>query len=279
MRRRASTAIVVVLGSLLLGACATPTPRDDSAFRQSRPASMLVLPPVNDSPDVHASDAVLATAVRPLAEAGYYVFPVGMVRDTFRQNGLSVANDIHALPVDRLREIFGADAAVYLRVTDYGTRWYVLGSQTRVDIEARIVDLRSGALLWEGEASASSHEGGSASRSGLAGMLIRGVVEQIAGTVSDAAFGYAEEANHRLLGAGRYEGILAGPRAPGRARRTALATAISTAGRRPGTGAAADRRTASAADPSSSSGTRRSPPCRTRAGTRPGRPGAARRRA
>ncbi|MGE0311698.1 MAG: DUF799 domain-containing protein [Lautropia sp.] len=214
MRSRRIRSAAAGLVAVLLGACAAPAPRDLTAFRQSRPASMLVLPPVNESPELHASDAVLATATAPLADAGYYVFPVAMVRDTFRRNGLTVPNDIHALPIARLREIFGADAAVYLRVTDYGTRWFVIGSETRVAIEARIVDLRDGALLWEGEASASSGENGAAGGGGLAGLLVRGIVEQIAGTVSDAGYDYAAVANRRLLGAGRHDGILPGPRAP-----------------------------------------------------------------
>ncbi len=37
--------------ALLFGGCATRAPYDYTVFRQSRPASMLVLPPVNDSHD------------------------------------------------------------------------------------------------------------------------------------------------------------------------------------------------------------------------------------
>lgn len=209
----AKTALAAI--ALLLSACATytPAPYDYSAFRQSRPASMLVLPPINDSTEVHASDAVLATATAPLAEAGYYVMPVGMVRDTFRQNGLTVPNDIHALPIARLREIFAADAAVYLRVSSYGTHYFVVGSETRASIDARIVDLRDGAQLWQGAASASSNESGGGNQQGLTGLLIRGVVGQIVGTVTDAGFGQAVTANQRLLGARRDRGILPGPRA------------------------------------------------------------------
>ena len=37
-----------------LGACATPTPYDYTAFKQNRPASLLVLPPVNETTEVIA---------------------------------------------------------------------------------------------------------------------------------------------------------------------------------------------------------------------------------
>ena len=220
MTTRARTGLASPIGfaaiaalALLLTACATPAPYDYTEFRRSSPASLLVLPPINDSAEVRASDAVLATASAPLAEAGYYVMPVGMVRDTFRQNGLTVPDDIHALPIERLREIFGADAAVYLRVTDYGTRYFVIGSDTRASIEARIIDLRDGSLLWQGAASASSSESGGGNQQGLTGLLIRGIVGQIVGTVTDAGYGQAALANQRLLGVQRDRGILPGPRA------------------------------------------------------------------
>ena len=98
----------------------------------------------------------MATVVTPLAEAGYYVMPVSMVDETFKQNGLTTPNDIQEVSAAKLREIFGADAAVYIRVKEYGTKYLVIGSDTRVTVEGRIVDLRNGAVIWEGKATASS---------------------------------------------------------------------------------------------------------------------------
>lgn len=211
--RPARLAALLALAALL-GACAAPAPYDYTAFRQARPASLLVLPPLNDSADVKAVAGVLATATAPLAEAGYYVLPVSMVDETFRQNGMTTPHDIQQVSTAKLREIFGADAAVYLRVKDYGTRYLVVGSDTRVTIEGRIVDLRSGALLWEGRATASSQESNNNNQGGLVGLLVKALVEQIVGTVTDASFNYAGIANQRLLGAPVRNGILFGPRSP-----------------------------------------------------------------
>lgn len=199
----------------LLGACATPkAPFDYTAYRQSRPASLLVLPPINDSSDVKASNGVLATATAPLAEAGYYVLPAALVHDTFRENGLSTPADIQEVSAARLRQIFGADAAVYLRVKQYGTRYQVVGSETRVTVEGRIVDLRSGVQIWQGAATASSAEQSNSNQGGLVGLLVKAVVEQVLNTVTDASFGYAAIANQRLLGVPMPNGVLPGPRRP-----------------------------------------------------------------
>lgn len=196
----------------LLGACATQQPFDYTAFKQSRPATLLVLPPVSQANDIKATPGMLAHATPPLAEAGYYVLPVTLVDETFKQNGLTTPNDIHEVPPQKLREIFGADAAVYLRVTQYGTVYNVVSGDTVVAAEARIVDLRSGQLLWQGKAVASSAEGRN-NQGGLVGLLVQAVVNQIVGTLTDQSFTYAGVASQRLLGA-RPNGVLYGPRSP-----------------------------------------------------------------
>ncbi len=206
--------LAAVAGLVVLAGCATQAPPYDyTAFLQAKPASMLVLPPVNDSPEVKATPGVWATATLPLSEAGYYVLPVTLVDETFRENGIQTAHDAQDLPIAKLREYFGADAGVYLRVRKYGTTYAVIASETRVEVEGRIVDLRSGQLLWQGSASASSAEQRQA-QSSLVGALVAAMVHQIVGTVTDAAFDYAAIANQRMLGAPRANGVLPGPRSP-----------------------------------------------------------------
>lgn len=207
-----AASLLLVCGAL--GACATQAPYDYTAFKRNRPASLLVLPPVNDAADVKGTDGVMATATMPLAEAGYYVFPVALVNETFKQNGMTVPAEIQQVPPAKLREIFGADAAVYLHVTEYGTKFLVLGSDTRVTVEGKIVDLRSGDLLWEGKATASSQESNGNNQGGLVGLLVKAVVSQIVNSATDASFTYAGMANQRLLGAPLKNGVLVGPRSP-----------------------------------------------------------------
>lgn len=214
-RARGVRLLVALALTALLGACATPpAPTDYTAFRQSKPVTLLVLPPLNDSTEVLAGYGVLAQATWPLAEAGYYVLPVTLVDETFRQNGVTTAQDAHNVPVPKLREIFGADAAVYLHVKQYGTQFNVLTSESRVTVAAHIVDLRTGASLWKGTATASSAESNGGNQGGLVGLLVKAVINQIIGTATDASFIWAGVANQRLLGAPRPNGILPGPRSP-----------------------------------------------------------------
>ncbi|MGQ0698851.1 MAG: DUF799 domain-containing protein [Panacagrimonas sp.] len=198
----------------LLTGCVTPPSYDYTAFRQSRPQSILILPPVNASTAVEASYSVLAQMTLPLAESGYYVLPVTLVDETFRQNGLSNPADITEVPVAKLHEIFGADAALYIQIKEYGTVYQVVSSASVVAAEGRLVDLRTGVLLWEGTASASSGEGRGSAGGGLIGLLVEAVIYQIIEQSTDASHNVAGVASARLLGAGRPAGMLHGPRSP-----------------------------------------------------------------
>lgn len=212
---RLTLVAAAVTGLLGFGGCATKAPAYDySAFMKAKPTTLLVMPPVNDSPEVNATHGVWSHATLPLAEAGYYVLPVTLVDETFRENGITSAADAQEIPIAKLREFFGADAAVCMKVRKYGTTYMVLGSETRVEVEARIVVLHTGELLWQGKAAATSAEQQQQAQGGLVGLLVLAIVKQIIGTATDGSHTCAGIANQRMLGAPRDNGVLPGPRSP-----------------------------------------------------------------
>lgn len=214
MISRLTQLLVSVCVLALLTGCAERKTIDYTAYKQSRPKSILILPPLNESPDVKATYSMLSQVTYPLAEAGYYVMPVALVDETFRQNGLSTPADIHQLPSNKLHEIFGADAGLYVTVSDYGTRYMVLSSATVVTASAKLVDLKSGTTLWTGSASASSEEGRQ-NQGGLIGMLVTAAINQIISNVQDdAGYPIAGITSSRLLTPQPNGGILYGPRSP-----------------------------------------------------------------
>ncbi|MEI8323767.1 MAG: DUF799 domain-containing protein [Betaproteobacteria bacterium] len=205
----------MVLALVLMTGCATKRASFDyTDYKASRPRSILVLPPVNNSPDVQATYSMLSFATVPLAEAGYYVLPVTLVAEAFKENGMTQPTDMHATPADKLQKIFGADAALYINITKYGTTYQVIASATVVSAEARLVDLKTGKLLWTGAASASSEEGQNQSQGGLAGLLISAIVKQIMATTTDQGHRIAAVTSARLLSPGTPNGVLYGPRSP-----------------------------------------------------------------
>lgn len=205
------------LGMLLalLGGCVTQTPYDYTAFKQSKPRSILVMPPVNTSPDIQAGYSMLSHVTLPLSEAGYYVLPVAVVDETFKQNGVMSADEAQAIPTAKLHEIFGADAALYLEITEYGTSYRLIASEVAVTAKAKLVDLRDGRLLWDGSARASSAENqNNNGGGGLIGLLVTAAVEQIMNSLTDRSHEIAGITSARLLTAGTHNGILRGPRSP-----------------------------------------------------------------
>jgi hypothetical protein len=163
------------------------------------------------SSDVGAPITFLATSIRPLAESGYYVIPVTLSEATFRLNGITVAEEAHAISHQRLYEIFGADAALYITITSYGSTYLILSSVVSAGAVARLVDLRTGQEIWQGEVYKQLDSNSNNNNQGLFAMLVGAVVDQIINTVSDRAFDVGKEANYELLSSGRYDGLLYGP--------------------------------------------------------------------
>ncbi|HSD40114.1 MAG TPA: DUF799 domain-containing protein [Rhodocyclaceae bacterium] len=204
---------LLLIAVLATGCASNQQAYDYTAFRRAHPRSILVLPPVNKSPDIKASNSVMSYVSYPLAESGYYVFPVTVVDETFRQNGLTLPEEIHTVTHTKLREIFGADTVMYIEITDYGTHYQVLASDTRVTATGRLVDLRTGDTLWIGSATASTNENQGSSGNGIIGMLVKAAIDQIVNTLSEQGHRVAGVTSQRLLAA-RPNGILYGPRSP-----------------------------------------------------------------
>ncbi len=201
--------LIIVMQGLLFGGCATSLP-DYTNFRRHRPRSILVLPPLNESTAVEATYGYYSTVTLPLAEMGYYVFPIAVVDLFLKENGMPTAGEMHQVPLDKVREIIGADAILYITVEQYGTKYVVISSTTIVRVRAKLVDTRTGTLLWEGETTAQQGSGGSGS---LLGDAIAAVVHQVLSTATDKAHDVSRTANIMLL-TNKKHGLLYGPYHP-----------------------------------------------------------------
>jgi len=206
--------ISVILGiSLFLSACVSVPHYDYTALKAARPASILVLPPKNLTPDVKATYAMLAQMTYPIAEAGYYVVPVALMDSAFKENGVYNPDDAQTISAEKLRSIFGADAALYTEITEFGNTYKLITAETVVAARCKLVDLRTGTLLWEGSARSSSAEQQNNSSGGLAGMLIQAAIQQVVNNMVDNSYTYAGITSQRLLSP-RPAGLLHGPRSP-----------------------------------------------------------------
>ncbi|HQF83518.1 MAG TPA: DUF799 family lipoprotein [Smithellaceae bacterium] len=139
--------IIITLASVL-GCVTTPT-RDYTKFNAAKPKSILIVPMVNRSVEITAPDYCLSTITIPLANRGYYVFPVNMVKRLLEDDGLSDANLVHNAPVEKLANLFGADAVLYVTINQWDAKYMVLTTQVTVSLSYLIKDGKTGDSIWE----------------------------------------------------------------------------------------------------------------------------------
>lgn len=185
---------------------------DRATYMANVPASILVLPPINESPDTRATNSFWSTVTPPLAEAGYYVFPVTVVDTMLKENGVSNGFDAQSIPLKKLKEIFGADAVMYLKVKQYGSKYQLIDSVVTVEAEAKLVDLNTGALLWEGRNKQRQSSGDN--NNSLTGMLVSALVNQVSNQMSDAGYDVSKSVSSNLFYVNQKKntGLLYGPR-------------------------------------------------------------------
>ena len=155
-------ALIIGCGLLsLLAGCASVGKRDLSTFYAHEPRSIIVVPVVNESPEVTAPAVFVTTITVPLAERGYYVFPVYLTELLLRDLGLPEAGLVHQLPSQRFFDLFGADAVLFVTIKDWSTKYLVLASSVVVEMEYVLKDTRTGTVLWQSKQQVARSSGGS----------------------------------------------------------------------------------------------------------------------
>jgi len=198
------------LAMLVLAGCQTVKPYDYTNFRAHPPRSILVLPPLNQSTDVRATYGYLSTVSQPLGELGYYVFPVDIVDQFLKENGMPTAGEMHQVPLAKALEVFGADAVLYCTLKQYGSKYQVISSTTVVEVEAKLVDTRTGLVLWEGSGIA---QRGSNGGGNLVAGLIAAAITQAINSKTDPAHRTSRLANQIMFGK-KSAGLPYGPYSP-----------------------------------------------------------------
>lgn len=192
----------IVLLSLLLSGCATNhvTKADEfPGMYEEQPRSLLILPPINESTDVEAKAYYMTTVEVPFALSGYYVFPVEMVSDIMKQEGVYDTEVLYQVPHEKFREYFGADAVLYTRIKKWDLSYMVIASSLTVSIESEIVSTESSQQLWKYTGTVVVDLSGGNAGGGVAGLIAQAIVTAVNTAAADYV-DYARVANTRLIG-------------------------------------------------------------------------------
>jgi hypothetical protein len=148
----------------------------------------------------------------PVAERGYYVFPVNAVKRVLEDDGLSDAGMVHAADPARLAGLFGADTVLYVTIERWDARYLVLSTSVTVELTYLLKDGRTGDVLWKDRRVATYQSDSGGGNNGLAGLI----VAVVAAAVTKAAPDYmplARQANEQAMGTGGH-GFPYGPYRP-----------------------------------------------------------------
>lgn len=171
-------ALAAVVVALAAG-CAGAPRKNLSRFMAAQPRSVLVVPVVNKSVDVTAADYFLSTIPIPLAERGYYVFPVNLVKRTLEDDGLADASLVHGADPMRLAGLFGADAVLYITIEQWDAKWVLVSTNVTVQLAYVLKDGKTGATLWDArQRMVYSSNGGN--QGGLLGAVVAAAITKAA---------------------------------------------------------------------------------------------------
>jgi hypothetical protein len=148
MKRSFILILAVTFVAAVFSGCATIPKKDYTAFQAADPHSILIIPVVNRSVDVNAPDYFLSTLSIPVAERGYYVFPVDMVKHLLENDGLADADLVHNADTMKLCSMFGADSVLYVSIERWDARYLLLTTQVTVDFDYKLKDCKTGEVIW-----------------------------------------------------------------------------------------------------------------------------------
>lgn len=162
-----------------LGGCATPKPAYDfTDFNRAPPRSILIVPVANRSLDVDASNYVLSTLTVPLAELGYYVFPVNTVKIVLEQEGLYEPEQVRKLEPARLASMFGADAVLFITINRWDAQYVVIQTTVTVEMDYLMTG-RDGGVIWK-TTKRMQYSPQNQQNQGLIGMLVNAAMARAA---------------------------------------------------------------------------------------------------
>lgn len=149
--KRITTLILAV--SFLSGCVEMGTKQDafPSMYGPQKPLAILVVPSINESTAADAGDLLNVTVTQPFTNQGYYVLPMPIVAEIFRNEGIIEGTQIKGLPTQMFKENFGADAVMFMTIESWEKNYAIIAGNVTVGIEYVLLSTTSNEILWSYE--------------------------------------------------------------------------------------------------------------------------------
>jgi hypothetical protein len=116
-----------------------------AAMYNDMPATILVMPPINNTSNVEAKDLLYTSITRPIAEAGYYVISPLLAMDVLKAESAYDAELFIDKPLTMFRDYFGADAVVFSQIDTWTKKGFGIDTKIRYIIKSTA----SGDILFD----------------------------------------------------------------------------------------------------------------------------------
>ena len=111
-----------------------------SAMYNDMPATILVMPPINNTANVDAKDLLYTSISRPLAEAGYYVISPLLAMDVLKAESAYDSELFIDKPLKKFKEFFGADAVIFSQIDTWAKKGFGIETKIRYIIKSTKTD-------------------------------------------------------------------------------------------------------------------------------------------
>lgn len=165
--------VVIAFSVLAIVGCAKTYTKGHAypKFYETKPASILIVPTINQSTAAEAGNFYDVTIAPPLAFAGYYVFPLEVTNAIFRQEGIESSLEMMEVDPSVFRDEFGADTVLFIQIDEWDKSYYVIGGHVEVSVSYLMKDTRTGDVVWKYSDSLTVDTSGDAS-GGILGAII-----------------------------------------------------------------------------------------------------------
>lgn len=204
--------IIVTLMGVILSACAPKMVTKADKFPllyEESPASILILPPMNESTAAEAKEYYATTIQEPISLSGYYVFPYEITTEILKMEGIYDTELMKDLPLQKFREYFGTDAVLFTTIKKWNLSYMVLAANLTISIDCELKSTKSNATLWQYNGTVVVDLSGGNTGGGVAGLIAKVIVAAVSSAMADYV-PHARQANYLALNSlpyGKYHSL------------------------------------------------------------------------
>lgn len=193
--------IIMTLLGISLSACAPKMVTKADKFPllyEESPASILILPPMNESTAAEAKDYYATTIQEPLSLSGYYVFPYEITTEILKMEGIYDTELMKDLPLQKFREYFGTDAVLFTTIKKWNLSYMVLAANLTVSVDCELKSTKSNATIWQYNGTVVVDLSGGRTDASIVGLIAKVIVTAISSARVDYV-PHARQANYMAL--------------------------------------------------------------------------------